>query len=64
LGAPAERNGSLQIRGFMWDINAGFMCATELTDEAGALIKEGPASIIIHSQREERAQRLQSCWMQ
>ncbi len=30
------------------------MCATELTDEAGALIKEGPASILVYSQREER----------
>jgi len=36
------------------DITAGFMCATELTDEAGALIKEGPASILVYSQREER----------
>ena len=36
--------------------NARFMCATQLTDGAGALVKEGPASIVVHSQREERGE--------
>ncbi len=40
-------------QGYHADINAGFMCATELTGEAGASMKEGPASIIVRSQTEE-----------